>query len=371
MPWVRIGYKRLIRIEWFMTAAVFVLTLLGIMFIYSAGQKSSSSEIAGYYKKQALWCALGALGYVAFAIFDYRRLTRYAHGLFALSVLLLAWVLLAGSEVHGASRWLNVFGLTMQPSEPAKLSCIVMLAYLLARPERTLQNGTYILKIFVLLSIPFILIVKEPDLGTAVVLVPITFVMMYVAGVPLKTLAFGVMLGVLFLPLAWFGLSAYQQERISVFLGTSQDPYGAGWSRMQSLIAVGSGGLTGKGFLQGTQNLLGFVPRTVSLTDFIYSVIAEEIGFLGAVFVIALFMSVFMAGMKIVLCARDKFGALLTIGIMTMLFSHVFINMAMTIGVMPITGLPLPLVSYGGSFTIMTMAALGLVQSVYVRRIRV
>jgi rod shape determining protein RodA len=220
-----------------------------------------------------------------------------------------------------------------------------------------------------------------------------TFVMMYGAGVPLRMLgvmaaialvALGCVLGAVFLPaklgaepelqakiMAMTGLSDYQRNRIMVFFKADEDPLGAGWNKLQSEIAVGSGGLWGKGFRNGTQNILGFLPRTVAPNDFIYSVIAEETGFMGSMGLFALFGMVFWGGMRAAMSARDKLGRLLCVGIVAMLFSHVFINIAMTVGLMPITGLPLPLLSYGGSFTLVVMSALGLMQSVHIRSRRV
>jgi rod shape determining protein RodA len=165
-------------------------------------------------------------------------------------------------------------------------------------------------------------------------------------------------------------LDDYQKERILVFFNPGRDPLGAGWNKIQSEIAVGSGGLTGKGYLKGTQNVLGYLPRTVAPTDFIYSVIAEEMGFLGSSLILALYAAILVAGVRVAWRAPDTFGRLLTMGVVTMLFSHVFVNVAMTIGLMPITGLPLPLISYGGSFMLSTMLALGMVQSVNIRRVR-
>jgi len=230
---------------------------------------------------------------------------------------------------------------------------------------------------------------KQPDLGTALVFVPTAFIMMFVAGVPFRYLgslaALGVtlvalLLAALFLPARFdaspetqariqelTGLSDYQRGRIEVFFHPDKDPLGAGWNKRQSEIAVGSGGLWGKGYLHGTQNILGFLPRSVAPTDFIYSVIAEEEGFFGSLMVLALFGVVLMFGMLTALRTRDAMGRLLCVGVVSLFFCHVFINIAMTVGLMPITGLPLPLLSYGGSFMVIMMSALGIIQSVHIR----
>jgi rod shape determining protein RodA len=218
--------------------------------------------------------------------------------------------------------------------------------------------------------VPFALIVKEPDLGTAAMLIPLAGLMMLVAGVPFRFLAFLGLVGVLALPVAWSLLKDYQRNRLLVFLDPDRDPLGVSWTRIQSEIAVGSGGWAGKGFLNGAQNVLGFLPRKIAPTDFIFSVIAEESGFLGCALVLALYGAVLVCVMRAALSARDKLGRLIAVGVGSLLFFHVFVNIAMTIGLMPITGLPLPLISYGGSFMVSTMMGLGLVQSVYVRRYR-
>ena len=226
--------------------------------------------------------------------------------------------------------------------------------------------------------VPLLLIFAQPDLGSAVILTLVVLVMLFAAGVRMKHLVLvtllGISLGVVGLPLMWkikenrTGKKSYQKERLMVFLDPNRDPLGAGWNLNQSLIAVGSGGLTGKGYLQGTQNLLGYLPRTVAPNDFLFSVIAEEKGFAGSVCVIGLFAVVLFRGLRIAAEARDRLGMLLATGIVALLFFHVFVNIGMTIGLLPVKGLPLPLLSYGGSFVLATMTALGLLQNVWIHR---
>jgi rod shape determining protein RodA len=294
-----------------------------------------------------------------------------------------------GDRRFGAKRWLSLFGMNLQPSEIAKMGLIFVLARRLSRPGVNLGHFRPLAMALLIAAVPFVLILEEPDLGTGLILAPTAFAMMFVAGVPARALvllvmtgvaAAGIFLGVLFLP-ARLGLSEveqqkimkmirinqYQKTRIEVFLNLDTDPFGAGWNKRQSGISVGSGGAWGKGFLNGTQNILGYLPRSVAPTDFIYAVIAEEKGFAGSIAVLVLFSVIAAVGIAAALMAHDKFGRLLCVGIVCMIFGHVFINMAMTVGLMPITGLPLPLLSYGGSFMVITMSALGIVQSVYVR----
>ena len=274
-------------------------------------------------------------------------------------------------KVYGAYRWLSLFGIQIQPSELAKLGTIIALARYLSQPARNMRRMDSLMMALLITACPVLLIIAEPDLGTASVLLPVTIGMLFVAGTPIRTILLLLLIGgVLMVPVGYFGLSEYQKERIMVFIDPGRDPLDAGWNKIQSEIAVGSGGFTGKGYLKGTQNVLGFLPRTVAPTDFIYSVIAEEMGYIGGLSVMGGFMVLLSTCVHASIRAMDKFGRVLVVGITIMLFCHIFVNIAMTIGLMPITGLPLPLISYGGSFMVSIMLSLGIVQSVYVRRHR-
>jgi len=265
-------------------------------------------------------------------------------------------------------RWIRVGPITLQPSEAVKLAVCLVVCRVLARPTRALADVRWTVLVLALAAVPFLLIFRQPDLGTAAVLIPLAGGLLFAAGVPLRTLAILAGIALLALPLSWFLLDGYQQERLMVFFNPGVDPLGAGWNKSQSEIAVGAGGLWGKGLLRGTQNILGFLPSTVAPTDFIFSVLAEELGFVGCALVLVLYGIVLLGVFRAALQAPDKLGRLLCVGVGILLFSHAFVNMGMTVGVMPITGLPLPLLSYGGSFLVSTLAALGLVQSVVLRR---
>ncbi len=356
------------RLDWSLVLVIGLLMTVGIAFIRSASYSHALPATAGLYEKQVVWVVIGLLVFAAVMLIDYHAWGRYAGALYGLGLVLLVLVLVVGRKAYGASRWLSLFGLQIQPSEFAKLATILMVARFLARPGRDLAAGGTLVAVLALLGVPFLLILKEPDLGTALVFAPVGVVMLFVAGLPWRRLALLGLLALLLLPVGWFFLSPYQHERILVFLQPDRDPFGAGWNKMQSIIAVGSGGFWGKGYMQGTQNILGYLPRTVAPTDFIYAVLAEEMGFAGAGAVVLLFMFLLVACARAAFHGLDKFGRLLASGIMALFFYHVFVNLAMTIGLMPVTGLPLPLLSYGGSFMLSTMMALGLVQSVYVRR---
>ena len=378
------------RSNWMLTAIIAALLIISVAFVYSARYIGEDKEVYPLYHRQIIWIAAGIASYITLSLYDYHRFKRLAWAIYAAGLILLVIVLIMGTTIYGAKRWIMLFGkIGIQPSEVAKLSTIILLAQQLSLPGRNLARFNDLSYILSLIGLPVILIMLQPDLGTAIVFVPTALLMMFVAGMPIRYIvvvsAIGItvvtlILSAMFLP-AKLGagkaaqqrirnltfLSEYQQGRIEVFFNPEKDPLGAGWNKRQSEIAVGSGGLKGKGYLKGTQNILGFLPRSVAPTDFIYSVIAEEKGFIGSLTVLSLFFGVLMFGMFTALRTQDSMGRLLCVGIVSLIFCHVFINIAMTVGLMPITGLPLPLLSYGGTFMIMMMSSLGIIQSVYIR----
>lgn len=350
---------------------VAALLATGLAFIYSASWRGEETGIVGaWFPRQIWWASIGSILALALVAVDYRFWLRQAWALYLASIVLLVLVLLIGTKVYGAYRWLNIFGVLVQPSEFAKVALVVMLARILGHPAARPQAFTTVLSAFALAGIPFVLILKEPDLGTAMILLPTVVFMLFAAGAALRHLFGLAALGALVSPLGWFALGNYQRERIHTFLDPSRDPLDSGWNALQSAIAVGSGGLSGKGFLNGTQNVLGFLPRTVSPSDFIFPVIAEETGFVGASLLLLAFAVLLTCYIRTAGTAKDPAGSLLATGIASLFFCHVFVNIGMTIGLLPITGLPLPLVSSGGSFMVSTLAGFGLVQSVHVRRTR-
>ena len=362
--------------DWLAVLLAAVLLGTGLSFIYSASWRGEEAGIVGaWFSRQIWWAALGAVVAAALAAVDYRFWIRSAWWLYLATLGMLALVLVAGTKVYGAYRWLNVFGVLVQPSEFAKVALVVVLARVLGGGALAPRSFGTIAVGLLLTALPFLLILVEPDLGTAAVLVPTAAIMLFAAGAAFRYLASLALLGVggigfALSPLGHFLLSDYQHERILTFLEPSRDPLGSGWNALQSAIAVGSGGFWGKGFLNGTQNVLGFLPRTVSPTDFIFPVIAEEKGFIGASALLLVFAFLLMRYLRTAWTAGDPAGSLLATGIAGLLFCHVFVNVGMTIGLLPITGLPLPFVSSGGSFMVSTLAGFGLVQSVHVRRMR-
>jgi rod shape determining protein RodA len=371
--------RPLLRLDWSLVLAMLALFVGGLFFIYSASYRAAELPVSPLYQKQLRFGLLGLGAFVAMALVDYRRLRDLAWPLYLIGVLGLALVLVpgVGKKMYGAVRWISLAGMQVQPSELAKLSTILVLARFLSNPARDPGRFSFLVLAFVIVLPPILLILKEPDLSTASTLLGVTLIMLFAAGVPLRTfvillcgggLVVGGLLALLFLLPDWVPHLGYVKERIIVFFDPGRDPLKTGWNAIQSALAVGSGGLWGKGYLQGTQDVLGYLPRTVSANDFIFPVIAEEVGFVGSSVLLSLYAVVLFAGLRAAAVAQDKMGRLLAVGLTGLVFCHVFVNIAMTIGLLPIMGIPLPLVSYGGTFVVGAMAALGLVQSVYVRR---
>jgi len=380
------------RMNWGMTLILAALLTIGVMFIYSACYISEETPVRTLYRQQFKWIALAGMAYFAFALFDYRRLRKVGPWLYVMSLVLLVLVLFVGRTIYGSQRWLPVvpaLGIGIQPSELAKLGVIVMLAAMMSRFGVNVKRLGILFLVLVAVGVPMVLVVVEPDVGTALIFLPLAFVMMFVAGVPFRYLAGLVGIGLAFVALvvtlllapqglglsveraekitSAVGVKDYHRRRMKGFIDPQSDLLGAGWNKMQSQISVGSGGKWGKGYKKGDQNILGFLPRSVAPTDFIYAVIAEEMGFFGSVVVLALFCLLLLCGAHVALKAQDKLGRLLCAGVMTVVFCHVIVNIAMTVGYLPIMGLPLPLLSYGGTFMVVTMSGMGIIQSVNIR----
>ena len=364
---------------------IFMLLLLavGYFFVQSATSMRTGEVRVLHLRFLKKWLPLGGGAYLLAAFANYRRWNDWSWILYAAALVALALVLIPGigTEHLGARRWLFGF----QPSEFAKVATIPMIAFLLGGSN--IAGGRK--KFFaaaIAAALPAALIMIEPDLGSALAIVPTALMMIFVSGCAprmllavclIGVLAAGMFVGAVLLPeklpperraavekVVDKVVFPHWKKRIKTFANSEHDVLGAGWNKLQSVIAVGSGGRRGKGYMKGTNNILGFLPRAVSSTDFIFSVIAEETGFRGSVILLLLFAGLLGSIAVTAFQCCDEQGRLICAGVMTLLFTHIFINIAMTIGLMPITGIPLPLVSYGGSFTIATMAALGLVQGV-------
>lgn len=380
------------RLEWTNLAAIVLLMIIGVAFVFSAS--TASDPGSKLYLRQAVFYAAGLGLATIICLVPYHTLSRFATVIYWLTILALVGVFLFGVERYGAKRWISLGFFQFQPSEFAKLGFILMMANFLSRPIDELRLPGVFLKALAIIALPFVMILKEPDLGSALVFFPIGLVMMFVAGVPVRflrrfvggvsILVILLLVDILFAPPKWqIKLEEYQRHRLLVYFGKDFARADASpaerekarklqrdksYNSEQALISVGSGGLTGKGWRQGTQNRYGYLPRAVAHNDFIFSVYAEEQGFLGSVLVIGLYTLVLFTGIKIAGQARDRLGKLLAVGVVAMLFSHIFINIGMNIRLMPVTGIPLPLLSYGGSSVICSLIAIGLLQNVYLYR---
>ncbi|MBR3582800.1 MAG: rod shape-determining protein RodA [Kiritimatiellae bacterium] len=362
-------WHRFLAQDWLAVAAAAGLLAGGLCFIYSASWRGEETGIAGaWFGRQVQWGIVGGAVALVLALCDYRAWIRGAWWLWLAAVGGLALVLVAGVRVYGASRWLRIGPALLQPSEFAKVALVVLLARVLGGGAIGKRSFAFVAVALLLAAPVFLLILEEPDLGTAMVIPPTVLFMLVAGGAAWRHLFAIGAAGAACAPLGWFVLGDYQRERILTFLDPSRDPLSSGWNALQSAIAVGSGGLYGKGFLNGTQNVLGFLPRTVSPSDFIFPVIAEETGFIGACLLLAAYVVLLACYLRAAAAARDPEGSLLATGIAGLLFCHAFVNIGMTVGLLPITGLPLPLVSSGGSFLLSTLAGFGLVQSVCVHR---
>ena len=372
--------SKLRRMDWIMSACMVTLIVMGVVFINSAGSVRPTDALRNLWRVHASTAIFGLAVYMVFAFLDYRKLLDWGSlPVFVASCTMLVLVLFAGTDRFGGRRWLWFF----QPSEIAKLAVIIFAAHVFAESGR---NGfRAFLAGVAILGGPAALVLAEPDLGTALVLVPSVLAILLAARVWLKGLVTLLAVGLLAAGLVLWAvdraerepdpnnrakiyrfvpLHDHQIQRLRVFLFPEVDRSGAGYNLRQAQIAVGSGGIWGKGLKKGSQKLLGYLPPSVSMNDFIFAVLAEESGFMGVLLMLALFLGILGPGLRIAAKCPDDRGRLVVIGILTLVFCHLYVNVAMSLGIVPITGLPLPFISAGRTFLIVLMAALGIVQSV-------
>ena len=361
-----IDRRILTHFDWPLIGMVLLLACIGILNLYSM---TCDGQSAGppLYLKQISWLLIGFVVMMFIAFVEYRFYSDIAYVAYTVTLLCLLTVLVYGIITSGAQRWVKFGSISFQPSEFVKISLILALAKFFHRPPP--RNG-YSLKDlvlpFLLLSVPLVLILKQPDLGTAIILFLIFFSILLFVKIRWSSLLTLVIAGMAICPVLWRFLKDYQKKRIITFFNPDLDPLGAGYHIIQSKIAVGSGGIFGKGFMNGTQCKLGFLPE--QQTDFIFSALTEEWGLLGSLFVVALYFALILWGLRIAVQSKDRFGAIVAFGVVSMLFWHVFINIGMVLGIMPVVGIPLPLLSYGGSFLLSTLMGVGLLLNVSMRR---
>lgn len=356
------------RTNWPLAGFAIGIALIGLVCIKSASLHSPAN--AGEFQKQALYVVLGTSLMVALSFVDYRNWQRWALPLYAVNLLLLLFILRGGHSAMGAQRWISLGPLgTFQPSEPAKLVVAITVAAVLC--SATYEKLADLWKPLLTVAVPALVILKQPDLGTSLVLVAILTVDLFFALPKLGDFAI-YCLGILVVAAGAVGTSAvlkpFQRARLFVFLNPKADLQGAGYNLNQSEIAVGNGELFGRGLFHGTQTQLNFVPE--HSRDFIFTVLAEEWGFAGALLLLACYAAILYGGIRTMLAARDRFGFLLAAGLVGMLFFHLMVNIGMTVGIMPITGIPLPFMSYGGSAMLTDFAAIGILLNIYAQKDR-
>ncbi|NLZ38251.1 MAG: rod shape-determining protein RodA [Firmicutes bacterium] len=359
--------KLLRNFDWLLLLTVFALVAVSLIIITSTTFNYTGDPFY-FSKRQLIRFAVGFAAMLFIISIDYTYFYRLAPYIYFFSLLMLAAVLFMGSKSGGAQRWIDLGFFELQPSEFAKLGIIITLARLLTAQEGNFEDMYSLLPAFFHVAVPMGLIFLQPDLGTSLVFIVILFAMLYMAGAKGKHLfTFAVIGAVVGVPLLWFNLKDYQKMRLIIFLDPYMDPLDNGYQIIQSLIAVGSGGLHGKGlFAEGTQNALNFLLE--QHTDFIFSAYAEGTGFIGAVILLLLFAILILRIIWLASQAKDTFGMLVCIGIASMMLFHILVNIGMTIGIMPVTGIPLPFISYGGSSLLMNMMAIGIVLNIGMRR---
>ena len=362
-------HRLAVYIDWPLLGAIGVLSAIGAVMVFSSTYDPTSGTVGAEFYRQLVALAIGAVALVACLMVDYRTLADRSLFIYAGLMAALVLTLLVGTEHGGARRWVGIGPLSGQPSELARLVLALVLASVYARSSPSPRALRDWLLGGAVVALPFVLIARQPDLGTAVTLVPVCLTVMVFAGLRARILVVTALLALLAAPLVWaYGLEDYQQRRISSFLDPEQDPQGAGYQQRQARITVGSGGLTGRGFLQGTQNQYNFLP--VAHNDFIFSVLAEELGFVGVSVSLGLYLFVILRSLDAARVARDTTGVYLVAGIVAGFTFQVVYNIAMSAGLAPVKGLTLPLMSYGGSSIIATLMGFGLILNVRMRRFR-
>ena len=357
------GNKSLPKLDYLLFGASLGLAFFGVLGIYSA----ASSGSPGIFVRQFFWIILGVGVCLIVASVDYHLLVDHGLQFYLCSLGLLGGLLLFGTEINGSKSWIVLGDVQFQPSEIVKLAVILALAQYLGQISRNRLTWQHYTGLSAMILAPVVLIVLQGDLGTALTYLPILAGMtLLVTGLRKKLLLGMLVFSLVVTPLTWLALKDYQKQRILVTLDPDLDPQGIGYQTRQSRIAIGSGGLLGKGVGQGLQSKLGFVPEVH--TDFIFALLAEEIGFVGASIILMLYLLVLMRLIHIAETARDRVGILIVTGVASLMFFHVVVNVGMTLGILPAIGIPLPLLSYGGSSIVTTFAALGLALSVFQRR---
>jgi rod shape determining protein RodA len=351
------------RLDLVILGCALTLSALGVLFVASA---TTGTRYEGLASRQAIWIAVG-LGAMTLAIlFDYRMLLKFSFATYCACLLPLVYLLFFGEEIANVRSWIRIGAFQFQPAELAKIATALLVAYLFENEDDVRLRASTLVKLGAIVGVPMLLIFLQPDMGLVITFLPLLFVGLFYGGLPARGWVAILLIVLVVAGAGWFLLKDYQKQRIGTFLNPDTDLLGSGYQVRQSKIAVGSGGFSGKGFKSGTQSQLRFLP--VQHTDFILAVIAEEWGFLGVILVLGLFAALFLRALKLAQTARDRGGVFLILGLTGMLLFSVVVNASMMIGLAPTTGIPLPLVSYGGSSIATTFLAIGLILGVEYRR---
>jgi rod shape determining protein RodA len=360
--------RRLIQyFDWVLLLLLLIIAGVSILNLYSATYAVREVGGSQIFLKQIYWFAIGFCVLLAMMTFSYNLLQKIAYPLYFLSVGLLVLVLIFGRISSGSQRWLSLGPVVFQPSELAKIALLIVLSrFFSERASLKRYRLRDLWQPFLIIALPTVLVLKQPDLGTALLLVSFSFSIILLVGMNWKSFLILILSVIAFSPVAWMHLREYQKNRIMTFLMPEMDPLGTGYHVNQSKIAIGSGMMVGKGYLKGTQTRLDFLPE--QHTDFAFSVLAEEWGFAGSLVLLLLYLLVVLWGLNIAKISRDRFGTILAVGIVALVFWQVVINVGMVTGLLPVVGTPLLLISYGGSSLVTTMAALGLIMNISMRR---
>ena len=350
--------------------AVVFLCFYGLLVLYSSTRLETTAGSDPYFfvKKQSLWALVGFIFLIIIIFIDYHKLEGYSKVIYFGAIVLLIMVIIFGRSTYGARRWLAIGPFDFQPSEFAKIALIAFLADFLSRNKLKLDNFFYYLLPFAYTGLLIFLVFMQPDLGTSLVYLAILIIMLFVAGIKIKFLVFTFLAALSSFPVLWTFLKDYQKNRLILFLNPNLDPLGGGYNVIQSRIAIGSGGFLGNGIFSGLQSQLNFLPA--QHTDFIFSVVGEELGFVGTILLLGLYAIILWRGIKIALEARDLLGSLLATGAVSFLFFHIVVNIGMAMGMLPATGLPLPFLSYGGSFMMSNLMVIGILLNVELHKVK-
>lgn len=355
--------RKILKLDWILIGAVASLLGVGLLALYSISVAEKSTAEMTFFVKQIVAVVISIFLLIIFSLMDYHYFRLHSKIIYFLMIILLLVVLVKGSLIRGTTGWISIGFFNLQPVEFSKVLLILSLASFITKSKAMLGEVTRIIASFAIAGVIIFLVLMQPDFGSALVLVAILLIMLLLSGIEWKYLATLFFLGILSLIMIWFLLADYQKNRIVNFVNPENDPRGSGYNVIQSMIAVGSGGVMGKGLGHGSQSQLNFLPE--NHTDFIFAVIVEEFGVFGAGVVIMLFLTIFYRLKKIAEMAMDNFGYLIVTGAMAMLFVQVLVNIGMNIGVMPVTGIPLVFLSYGGSSLIASFILIGIVNNIF------